>query len=59
MKALFEILEGAFISDLKLLFNVGILHHDKPPMLRVAAARSANRGLEDFADEFIGNRVRF
>src|SRR5208282_6937185 len=59
MKAFFEILEGAFISDLNLLFDLRILHHDEAPMLGIAAARRAGSGLEDFTDEYIRNGVGF
>ena len=58
MKARFEILERALVPDLKLLLGLGILHHDEAPVLPVASARRADSGFEDFADEFVGNRVR-
>ena len=54
MESFFEILEGAFISELNLLFNLGILHHDEAPMLSIATARRADSRLQDFTDEFIG-----
>jgi hypothetical protein len=58
MKALFKSLEGALVSELKLLLDLRVLHHDETPMLRIAAARRPGARFDNFADQFIWNRVR-